>query len=112
MQKRFVKAFVKKKAQTKRLNTTRLTKKHVFSQLLGSRSLDDLGLSSDSELTGDVHHQDSENSDGDFKESLGERKHVNFEKTLWNIVDFFSEDFFEFFSPFRKLVVYLCLFIY
>jgi len=37
-------------------------------------SLDDLGLSSDSELTGDVHHQESENSDGDFKEfakSLG-----------------------------------------
>lgn len=36
-------------------------------------SLDDLGLSSDSELTGDVH-QESENSDGDFKEfakSLG-----------------------------------------
>eukprot|EP00435_Cladocopium_sp_Y103_P034479 s143_g8.t3 len=37
-------------------------------------SLDDLGLSSDSELTGDVHHQESENSEGDFREfakSLG-----------------------------------------
>ncbi|CAL1154997.1 unnamed protein product, partial [Cladocopium goreaui] len=59
------------------LNSQETAKKqHCVPQrlLCPGLSLDDLGLSSDSELTGDVHHQESENSDGDFKEfakSLG-----------------------------------------